>query len=125
LAWSDAVHAQCDPVFAAADVGFTSQQPDTPGLVTALLWEAEPAAFAARYPDSGIIESYGAEQWPDVNCIDFWLHVDADAGECRFSVEGWNLPEIYLKATGRPASDAWAIASVFARILGVQVSDSE
>ena len=28
--------------------------------------------FAERYPDSGIVESYGT-QWPDVTCIDFWV----------------------------------------------------
>src|SRR3712207_8830332 len=37
----------------------------------ALLWEAEPARFAARYPDIRIEDSYG-DQWPDVSCIDYW-----------------------------------------------------
>jgi hypothetical protein len=70
-AWIEAVCARCDPVFAAADVGFIRQiQKSSEGA--ALLWEADPQLFAARYPDRGIIESYGRDQWATVPCIDYW-----------------------------------------------------
>ena len=61
--------ALCDPVFEAADVGFVRQvQYAGPGYrrVDAMLWEADPEQFAARYPDSGVAESYG-RQWRDVS----------------------------------------------------------
>ncbi len=34
-----------------------------------MLWEADPLRFAERYPDSGVVESYGP-QWP-APCIDY------------------------------------------------------
>ena len=74
-AWADEVVRLCDPVFEAADVGFVRQvmhAGDDRTRVDALLWEAEPQRFAERYPESGIIETYGQEQWPGVPCIDFW-----------------------------------------------------
>ena len=68
-------------VFDAADVGFVRQiqvrrsgesafasLSEMTGIAeeVALLWEADPELFAERYPDSGIVESYG-EQWPTSN----------------------------------------------------------
>lgn len=119
-AWADGVREQCDPVFARADVGFTFNatgiDPGT-GSVQSLLWEAVPERFAERYPDSGIVESYG-DQWPGY-CIDYWVYVDADRARVRLSTEGWNLPELAIELHGHPAMDGMNIASVFARILGV------
>ncbi|WP_101525792.1 hypothetical protein [Nocardioides houyundeii] len=121
--WAAEVVSNCDPVFAAAGVGFvrsplSESAPDEPA--GSLLWEADPAQFAAKYPESGIVESYGAEQWEGVGCIDFWLHVDAQEEVCRLSVEGWNLPEILVKTTGHGALDGSQVAAAFARILGVR-----
>lgn len=121
--WAAEVCSRCDPVFASADVGFVRQgQFDGEPYIRvgSILWEADPAMFALKYPDSGVVESYGEDQWAGVGCIDYWLYVDADDGACRLSVEGWNLPQIILKSHGHSSMDGMAIAAVFARILGVQ-----
>ncbi|WP_309650540.1 hypothetical protein [Nocardioides sp.] len=120
--WATEVCRACDPVFAAADVGFVRSGDVTdPGdqKVGAILWEADPTRFAARYPDSGIVRSYGEDQWPGVGCIDFWLYVEAEAATLRLSVEGWSLPHLAIEATGHGGMDGMQVASVFARILGV------
>ena len=121
--WAEDVALLCDPVFEAADVGFSRQvqHADEQGrVVTALLWEANPTRFAEKYPESGIIESYGAERWSAVGCIDFWVYLDRDKNQCRLSVEGWNLPELILHLSGHSGLDGSGIADVFARILGVR-----
>ena len=122
--WAAEVCAYCDPVFEAANVGFVRQgQSDTDAdssVGGAILWEADPPRFAEAYPDSGIVESYGAEQWDGVGCIDYWVYVDADDSLCRLSVEGWNLPEVLIRARGHGGFDGMAIAAVFARVLGIQ-----
>ena len=120
-AWADLVARECDPVFEAADVGFVGQvlYAEDQETVVALLWEADPERFAARYPDSGIVETYGEEQWPGVHCIDYWVNVDHASGRCRLSAEGWNLPEIWLELSGRGDADGASIADTFARILSV------
>lgn len=116
--WGDAVFRLCDQVFKQADVGFEGRfrAGDT---VTAFLWEADPRQFAARYPDSDIIESYGEEQWPGVHCIDYWVYVEPEQNRCRVSVEGWNLGEFFVETTGHSAHDGHNLASVLARILQV------
>jgi hypothetical protein len=117
------VCAYCDPVFVAAQVGFVRHvqpQPNASGAVAAILWEADPSKFAAKYPDSDIVESYGEEHWGGVSRIDFWLYVDADDEVSRLSVEGWNLPDILVKASGHCAMDGMSIPAIFARILGVR-----
>ena len=120
--WAIDVSRMCDPVFEAADVGFVRQPlPTGPGhVVDALLWEADPQRFVGRYPDSGLVDAYGgAEQFAGVHCVDFWVYVERDTGRCRLSVEGWNLPELWLELRGHGAADGAAIADTFARILGV------
>jgi hypothetical protein len=119
--WVEEVCAKCDPIFEAAGVGFSRQilQSDPGGrIVSALLWEADPGKFAARYPDSGIVESYGEDQWRGVHCIDFWVHLDHADRTARICVEGWNLPEVFLRLRG-DGFDAMHLADLFARILGV------
>ncbi|WP_028642221.1 hypothetical protein [Nocardioides sp. URHA0020] len=120
--WAATVCAYCDPVFEAANVGFVRHalpaQPDDP--VAAILWEADPSKFAESYPDSGIVESYGEQYWDDVSCIDYWVYVEAEENLCRLSVEGWNLHEVLVRAGGQSDFDGMAIASVFARILGIR-----
>jgi hypothetical protein len=118
-AWADTVAARCDRVFAAADVGFTRPGATADGPTGTLLWEADPARFAARYPDSEIVETYGLEHWPGVHCIDYWVYLDAEHGECRLSMEGWNLPDVVVKVRGHGELDGTEIAAVFARVLGV------
>ena len=120
-AWADEVVRSCEPVFRAADVGFVHQVgygDDERRTVSALLWEAEPHRFAERYPDSGIVDSYG-DQWPGVHCIDFWVYLEPDVGRARLSAEGWNLPQLHLDIRGIGSVDGADIADTFARILGV------
>jgi hypothetical protein len=121
-AWIEAVCARCDPVFAAADVGFIRQiQKSSEGA--ALLWEADPQLFAARYPDSGIIESYGRDQWATVPCIDYWVYLDDGSSHARLSVDGWPNPEPVL-LTGDGAIDGLAIGTAMAQILRVPPPDA-
>lgn len=115
MSWSERVRAWCDPVFAAADCGFTWNDSVGP---EALLWEAEAELFAARYPDSGIVESYGAEQWP-APCLDYWVYVESRTA--RLSVEGWDFAEPRITLTGDGDVDGKAIAAEFARILRVDL----
>lgn len=120
--WAEEVAQICDPVFEASDVGFVRQMQygdDQQKDVVALLWEADPARFAERYPDSGIVETYGEEQWPGVHCIDYWVNIDQANRRCRISIEGWNLPDLWLDLRGDSGLDGAAIAGTFARILSV------
>ena len=108
----------CDPVFASAEVEFVRQihrKPD--GEVHALLWEADPALFAMRYPDSGIVESYG-DQWADVHCIDYWVYLDIE-GQARLSTEGWQEVDDLLVLSGDGVADGVLIGTAIARILRV------
>jgi hypothetical protein len=119
--WAQSVCDYCDPIFEAANVGFTRQiSYADDGVVDTLLWEADPARFADTYPDSGIVESYGEDRWPQVHCIDFWVYVEHENRQCRLSMEGWNLPDLVLPFTGNRTLDACGIADTFARVLGVQ-----
>lgn len=120
IAWRDAVRAACEPVFAVADVGFkwngsVAFEAEHPTL----LWEAEPARFARRYPDSRIEDSYG-DQWPDVTCIDYWIYVDPVTLTARLSVEGWNGTDETVDLTSDGRLDGQRLASAFAHILGVE-----
>lgn len=120
--WVAAVVEACDPIFEAADVGFVRQlqyADEQQSQVDALLWEADPRRFAQRYPDSGIVETYGEQQWPGVHCIDYWVYVDHANHRCRLSAEGWSLPELWLDLRGHGEADGAAIADTFARILAV------
>ena len=115
-AWIDAVCAACDPVFAAADVGFVRQfSLSEPGHVSAILWEAEPLRFAARYPDSRVEESYG-DQWP-APCIDYWLYFERDPARVDLSFEGPEPPVTWIPVTGDGGHDGRTIADVVARTL--------
>jgi hypothetical protein len=117
--WAEVVCGLCDPVFAAADVGFERQISEEPGLgVTAMLWEADPHLFEEKYPDSGIAESYG-DQWP-APCIDFWVYVDGRRRQARTSTEGCADQDVdALPLTGDGVKDGVAIGSVMACILRV------
>ena len=84
--WAEEVARVCDPVFEAADVGFVRQVSyagDEQNEVVYLLWEADPQRFADRYPDSGIVETYGEDQWRAVHCIDYWVNLDQANRRCR------------------------------------------
>lgn len=118
IAWGEAVVAAVNPIMDAAGVGFTlnSGVGDPDGRVTTLLWEAVPARFVERYPDSWVVESYGPEQWPHVTCIDYWVYVEARKGHCRFSIEGFDDPAP-VPLTGDGEVDGAAIAAAFAGVL--------
>ncbi|TIC82181.1 hypothetical protein E8D34_16990 [Nocardioides sp. GY 10113] len=120
--WVDDVCRHCDPVFDAADVGFVRQAlVDGQGRPSALLWEAAPSLFLARYPDSEIDRSYG-DQWPDTPCLDYWAYLDLDERRCRIAVEGWRYPEFVVPLRGNGDVDGGAVAAVFAGILRVVVA---
>ena len=53
------------------------------------------------------------------HCIDYWIYLDHPNRRCRLSVEGWNLPELWLDLHGVGVWDGPALADTFARILGV------
>lgn len=120
VAWRDRVRAWCDPVLAAADVGFewneSTARPDPEGRMLALLWEADPLRFAARYPDRGIEESYG-DDWPAF-CLDFWVYLDTP-GFLRLSWEGWHHGDELLPRIGDADVDGRAMATRFAQFLRV------
>jgi len=121
LAWWDAVRAACDPVFAAADAGFDWAGPRTfDADHPSMLWEADAERFAARYPDSGIEQSYG-DQWP-APCIDYWVYVDPGARSADLSVEGWRLGRETIPLTGDGTHDGRVLATRFAEILRVAPS---
>ena len=68
--WIEEVSQACDPIFEAAAVGFVRQvnyADDDRKEVVSLLWEADPQRFADRYPESGIVETYGGDQWRGVH----------------------------------------------------------
>ena len=114
--WVETVRGRCDRVFQAADVGFVAQVM-TSETGPALLWEADPKRFVERYPDSGVVESYGSS-WP-APCLDYWVYVDVDRGRARLSTEGWNVHDIEVELSGEGHSDAETIVREFARILRV------
>lgn len=119
--WVDQVCLFCDPVFASAAVGFQRQilyTDATRTVPSALLWEADPASFAATYPDSGVVESYGPG-WARVDCIDYWVNLDHDQQRSRVSVEGWDFPDVALDLTGHGRLDGGQLSALFARVLGV------
>lgn len=120
--WADSVTHACDPVFEGADVGFVRQvqyADDQQNEVVHLLWEADPRRFAERYPESGIVDTYGEGQWETVHCIDYWINLDQANRRCRLSFEGWDLPELWLDLHANGERDGAAIAATFARVLGV------
>lgn len=82
-----------------------------------MLWEADAELFAERYPDSGIVESYG-DQWP-APCIDYWVYIESEKRQVRLSIEGWNFAYIDVPITGDATIDGRAIAAEFANILKV------
>ena len=117
-AWAEAVCAVCDPVCESANVGFVRQILTQPsGGVSALLWEAEPLLFADRYPDSRIIEAYGPD-WPP-HCVDYWIYINAESREARFSVEGLEPDNDLVQLTGDGLQDGPTLARVLAQILRV------
>jgi hypothetical protein len=118
-AWLEAVVNRLEPIFAAADVGFVRNQVDE----SAMLWEADPRRFAERYPDSGIIETYGVDQWPSVHCIDFWFYLDRGLeNEIFVSFEGWDAPDRQVAVTGSPATDGDLLATLLATHLRLDPS---
>jgi hypothetical protein len=117
LAWFDAVREVCAPVFASAHVGFVWNTSNFVADRPTLLWEADPARFSARYPDSGIERSYG-DQWPPP-CIDYWVYVDPAAMVARLSVEGWTGQDQIVELSGHGPSDGQLLATTFAAILRV------
>jgi hypothetical protein len=114
--WYGRVRAWCDPVFDAAEWGFVASAHNE-----ALLWEADPAKFAARYPESRVIEAYGGDL-ADVHCIDFWIYMDRP-GYARLSPDGWDLPELHVPLLGWAEADGRSLAAVIGRILGVAVAE--
>ena len=123
-AWVQSVCAICDRICESANVGFVRQvMADPNGGVSALLWEAEPLLFADRYPESGIVDSYGPDQWPPP-CIDYWIYLDAESSEARFSVEGLEPDNVLVHLTGDGPADGRALGRVLAQILKVAAPDA-
>ncbi|WP_353953190.1 hypothetical protein V6K52_07105 [Knoellia sp. S7-12] len=79
--------------------------------------------MADRYPDSGIIDSYGRDQWPP-HCIDYWIYLDAERGEALFSVEGLEPDDVLVQLTGDGLEDGRSLGRVLAQILGVPAPDA-
>lgn len=120
-AWAEAVASQLEPVFIAAEVGFTRNQVNE----SAMLWEADPGRFAERYPESEIIETYGEMQWPSVHCIDFWFYLDrGPEDEILVSFEGWDAPYELISVTGDADIDGRVLATRLAKHLRVGPPDT-
>ena len=117
--WSAAVCAVLDTLFLGSSAGFSRTAPaqPRPNVVEDLLWEADPVRFAERYPDSGVVASYGG-LWPPP-CIDYWVCVEAPTHRARLSTEGWGLEHPTVELTGRGAVDAARLASILREILSV------
>jgi hypothetical protein len=115
--WADTVRSVCDPVFESADVRFSAQVMMRGAIVDALLWEADPDRFAKRYPDSGLVESYGSG-WPPP-CVDFWAYIRPSVPCAVLNPEGWGHQEIVVQLCGDALSDGRSIGREFARILRV------
>jgi len=120
-AWAEGVARRLEPLFMAAGVGFTRNQMNE----SAMLWEADPGKFAERYPDSGIIETYGEAQWPSVRCIDFWIYLDRGPDdEILVSFEGWDAPYEQVAVTGDADLDGAKLARMLATHLRLSPPDS-
>jgi len=117
--WADDVCRLCDPVFELADVGFVRQTSRGPasGVISSLLWEADPIRFAERYPDSGIIDTYGPE-WPPP-CIDCWVLVESGERRAEISGEGWSFADEVIDLSRDGVRDGLSIGRVMATILRV------
>jgi hypothetical protein len=117
--WTVAVCAVLDALFLGASAGFsrTARAQPRPGVVEDLLWEADPVLFAERYPESGVVASYGG-QWPPT-CIDFWVYVDAPTRRAVLSTEGEGAQPPPVELTGRGGVDAARLAAVLGEILSV------
>ncbi|HLS46170.1 MAG TPA: hypothetical protein VK045_12105 [Ornithinicoccus sp.] len=115
--WSAIVCRRLDTLFYATDAGFSRSSPAQPvtGVVDDMLWEADPLRFAERYPDSGIVESYG-EQWP-APCIDYWVYIDVGTRSATLSTEGWSHDNQEIALSGKGAEDADRLHEHPARIL--------
>ena len=115
--WSAIVCRRLDALFYSTAAGFSRSSPAQPvtGVVDDLLWEADPLQFAERYPDSGIVESYG-EQWP-APCIDYWVYVDVETRMATLSTEGWSHDNQEIALSGNGAEDADRLHEHLARIL--------
>lgn len=115
--WSAIVCRRLDAVFDATNAGFSRTSPEQPmiGVVDDMLWEANPIRFAERYPDSGIVESYG-DQWP-APCIDYWVYVDVETRLATLSTEGWSVDRQEITLSGIGDEDADRLHEHLARIL--------
>lgn len=85
------------------------------GVIGDMLWEADAVQFAERYPDSGIIESYG-DLWP-APCIDYWVYVDTRERLAALSTEGWSFDNQQIPLSGYGPADADRLYGHLARIL--------
>ncbi|WP_323099172.1 hypothetical protein [Intrasporangium sp. YIM S08009] len=121
--WSATVCAALDSLFLGASAGFSRSSPGQPrdGVVSDMLWEADPLRFAERYPDSGVVESYGAG-WPPP-CIDYWVYVDVPTRLAMLSTEGWTGDHRPVELSGRGAVDARRLAAALGEILSVPAED--
>jgi len=115
--WSAIVCRRLDALFESTNAGFARSSPAhlMTGVVDDMLWEANPIPFAERYPDSGIVESYG-DQWP-APCIDYWVYVDVQSRLATLSTEGWSVDNQEIALSGIGAEDADRLHEPLARIL--------
>ena len=117
--WSTTVCTVLDDLFLRARAGFSRAAPARPrdGVVGDLLWEADPARFLERYPDSDVVESYGG-LWPPP-CIDYWVYVDVPSHVAQLSTEGWGGEPRTVELSGSGAVDAGRLAAALGEILSV------
>lgn len=115
--WSLIVSRRLDALFDSTNAGFSRSSPQQPttGLVGDMLWEADPIRFAERFPDSGVVESYG-DQWP-APCIDYWVYIDVEARMATLSTEGWDFDRQKIALSGSGAQDADRLHEHLSRIL--------
>ena len=126
---SAALERWVDPVLVHAGFELSSAVTTADLKIVGVVYEADPADFARRYPQTGLDEDWGDEV-PNT-CVDLWVKFHFDTRRTELQVEGFEVLE-HLHTTGHEElaervtrmsddadDDARAIATALALVLDV------